>query len=98
MDNHPPTPLEILEERRLWRWWLRRFIKREPRFNLQGICAIITEYLDWAKHLAWANLLAVDGYLKRLTQLLESFVPIPKFCNGLTGVSLTDPVPALANN
>ena len=92
MDNRPLTPLEILEERRLWRWWLRRFIKREPRFNFVRICALTTEYL------AWANFLAVDGYLKRLTQLLKALILIPKFCNGLIGVSLTDTVPALANN
>lgn len=92
MDNRPLTPLEILEERRMWRWWLRWFISHHPRFNFARICALTTEYL------AWANFLAVDRYLKRLAQLLKALILIPKSCNGLIGVSLTDPVPALANN
>ena len=90
MDNRPLTPLEILEERRLWRWWLRWFVKNHPRFNLQRICALITEYLTWA------NFLAVSRHLGYLGQLLKALVLIPKFCNGLIGVSLTDTVPVPA--
>ncbi|MEG5032807.1 hypothetical protein [Microcoleus sp. AT3-D2] len=93
MENNPPlTPLEILEERRIWRWWLRWFIKYNPRFNPQRICALVTEYDKEAM------LLAMAKHLAHQAQLLKALVLIPKFCNGLIGVSLTDSLPAPAIN
>ncbi|MEG4252912.1 hypothetical protein [Microcoleus sp. Pol10D4] len=90
MDNRPLTPQEILEERRLWRWWLRWFVKYCARFNPQRICALVTEYT------AGASFLAVAGHLHLLTQLLKALSLIPKFCNGLIGVSRSDSLAASA--
>ncbi|MEG4851693.1 hypothetical protein QUB10_12350 [Microcoleus sp. B5-D4] len=85
MENTPLlTPREILEERRIWRWWLRWFVKYNARFNPQRICALVTSYLTWAK------LLAKAAFLKEQAQRLKALVLIPKFCKGLTGVSRTD--------
>lgn len=91
MENNPPlTPREILEERRIWRYWLRWWVKHHPIFNFAKICAILTEYQ------AWYSVLALAEHLKLLTQLLGSLLAVSKFCDGLTGVSLTDSLPAFS--
>ncbi|XZN92772.1 MAG: hypothetical protein ACM65M_08055 [Microcoleus sp.] len=92
MNNRPLTPREISEERRLWRRWLRWFVRHHPRFNLARICGLITEYLDWY------SLQALAKYLELLTQILRNLLVASKFCNGLIGVSLTDSLPAPAIN
>jgi hypothetical protein len=46
--------------------------------------------------LAWLKFLGIWAALENLIQLLKSLVLIPKFCNGLIGVSLTDRLPAPA--
>lgn len=89
-NNRHWTPRQRIEERRLWRYWLRWFIKYHARLNPQRICALVTEYM------VWANFLAVRGHLNLIGQLLKALSLISKFCNGLIGVSLTDSLPAPA--
>jgi hypothetical protein len=90
MNSHPLTPREILEERRLWRYWLRWFVKHNPRRNPKRACALVTDYL------AWVKVQVTKKHLEYQTQLLNVLILPPKFCNGLIGVSLTDSVPAPA--
>jgi hypothetical protein len=89
MDNRPLTPREKIEARRIDRETLRAFLKHH-RVNPLTYGVIVCELLAWLKFLGvWAA-------LENLFQLLKSLVLIPKFCNGLIGVSLTDSVPAPA--
>ena len=88
MDNHPLTPREILEERRLWRYWLRWFVRVNTRRNPKRANAIVCDYL------AWVKVKAAKKRFKHLNELLKALILIPKFCNGLIGVSLTDSLPA----
>jgi len=90
MDNRPLTPREILEERRIWRWWSRWILKHFPFANLQKICALKTEYM------LWLNVVARAKPLYLLNQLLKALNLIPKFCNGLIGVARNDSLPASA--
>lgn len=53
---------------------------------------LIPEFLAKVKQVGLAD------YLESQAQLLKVSILIPKFCNGLIGVSLTDTLPALANN
>ena len=52
---------------------------------------LIPEFLAEVKQVGLAD------YLESQAQLLKVLILIPKFCNGLIGVSLTDslPVPAI---
>ena len=91
MDNRPFTPCEIIEARREERESRRSFVKHYY-LNPFRIWELVLGYLAWKK---------VEATKKRLelkAQLLKALILIPKFCNGLIGVSLTDTVPALANN
>ena len=90
MDNRPLTPRERIEARREERESRRSFLKHH-RIDPLTIGVVICEFVAWLKFLGvWAA-------LEALIQLLKSLVLIPKFCNGLIGVSLTDslPVPAI---
>jgi hypothetical protein len=90
MDNRPLTPREKMEERRLWRYWCRWY-QRHHRcggFVLYGISIPALPVK--------LRLVSRADYLKSQAQLLKSLILIPKFCNGLTGVSLTDSVTAPA--
>jgi hypothetical protein len=92
MDDRPLTPREKIEARREEQESRRSFLKHCGKFNLWKVWALIVAYL------AWAEILSLAGYLVSLAQLLKSLTLIPKFCNGLIGVSLTDSVTALASN
>ncbi|MEG5176284.1 hypothetical protein [Microcoleus sp. B3-D7] len=91
MDNRPITPRERIEARREERESRRSFLKHYYH-NPWRVWAIVTDYL------AWVKVLSAAGYLKNLAQLLKALIPIPKFCNGLIGVSLTDSVTAPSIN
>ena len=85
MDNRPLTPREKIEARRMEKETLRAFLKHY-RLNPLTYGVIVCELLAWLKFLGiWAA-------LENLIQLLKSLILIPKFCNGLAGVSLTDSV------
>jgi hypothetical protein len=89
MDNRPLTPREKIEARRIDRETLRSFLKHH-RINPLTIGVFVCEFLALLKFLGvWAA-------LENLIQLLKALILIPKFCNGLIGVSLTDSVPAPA--
>lgn len=90
--NRLPLPREILEERRLWRHWCRWYQRHHwcGGFVLYG--QLIPESLAEFKQVGLAD------YLESQVQLLKALVLIPKFCNGLIGVSLTDSLPAPAIN
>jgi hypothetical protein len=91
MDNRPLTPREKIEARRIDREALRAFLKHH-RVNPLTYGVVVCELLAWLKFLGvWAA-------LENLIPFLKSLVLIPKFCNGLIGVSLTDSVTALASN
>jgi hypothetical protein len=83
------TPTERLELRREWRAWSRWFLKHywSDRFPRMGHYE--------AQELAWAKFLVGLVQCARLAMLLKNLL-IPKFCNGLIGVSLTDNVTAPA--
>jgi hypothetical protein len=87
MDNRPFTPRERIEDRRKEREIRRELLKHHSRCSLWRLWALVFDYLAWVKFLS-------AGYLVSLTQLLKALVLIPKFCNGLIGVSLTDTAPA----
>ena len=91
MDNRPPTPRERIEARREERESRRSFLKHYY-YNPWMVWAIILDYLTQVK---------VEVYRKkpvdRAIELKHSLLRA-KFCNGLIGVSLTDTLPALANN
>jgi hypothetical protein len=91
MDNRPLTPRERIEARREERKARRSFLKHyriDPLTYGVFVCEL----------LAWLKFLGVWAALENLIQLLKSLILIPKFCNGLVGVSLTDSVTALASN
>jgi hypothetical protein len=89
MDNRPLTPREKIEARRMEKETLRAFLKHH-RVNPLTYGVVVCELLALLKFLGvWAA-------LEDLIQLLKSLVLIPKFCNGLIGVSLTDSVTAPA--
>ncbi len=89
MDNRPLTPREKIEARRIDRESLRAWLKHH-RVNPLTYGVFVCELLAWLKFLGvWAA-------LENLIPFLKSLVLIPKFCNGLIGVSLTDSVTALA--
>ncbi len=91
MDNRPLTPREKIEARRIDRESLRAWLKHH-RVNPLTYGVFVCELLAWLKFLGvWAA-------LENLIPFLKSLVLIPKFCNGLIGVSLTDSVTALASN
>jgi len=81
-----------IEERRFWRYWCRWY----QRHHRCGGFVLYGQFIEG--YLAEVKQAGLADYLESQAQLLESFVPIPKFCNGLIGVSLTDTLPALANN
>lgn len=89
-DKRPLTPVEIRESRRYWRKWSRWYCKHYWAHTAKGAVAYVTAYL------AWLTFIGLWTALKNLIQLLKSLVLIPKFCNGLIGVSLTDSVTAPA--
>jgi hypothetical protein len=89
MDNRPLTPREKIEARRIDRESLRAWLKHH-RINPLTYGVFVCEALAWLKFLGvWAA-------LENLIQLLKALILIPKFCNGLIGVSLTDSVTAPA--
>jgi len=91
MDNRLPSPRERIEARREEREARRAFLKHyriDPLTYGVFVCEL----------LAWLKFLGVWAALESLIQLLKSLVLIPKFCNGLIGVSLTDSVATLASN
>lgn len=89
--NRLPSPRERIEARRRDKEALRSFLKHH-RVNPLTYGVFVCEFLALLKSLGvWAA-------LEILIQLLKSLVLIPKFCNGLIGVSLTDSLPALASN
>jgi hypothetical protein len=89
MDNRPLTPRERIEARREERESRRSFLKHH-RIDPLTIGVFVCEFLALLKFLGvWAA-------LENLIQLLKALILIPKFCNGLIGVSLTDSVPAPA--
>jgi hypothetical protein len=91
MDNRPLTPRERIEARREERESRRSFLKHyriDPLTYGVFVCELV----------AWLKFLGVWAALENLIQLLKSLVLIPKFCNGLIGVSLTDSVTAPAIN
>ena len=91
MDNRPLTPREKIEARRMEKETLRAFLKHH-RVNPLTYGVFVCEAVAWLKFLGvWAA-------LENLIHFLKSLVLIPKFCNGLIGVSLTDSVTALASN
>lgn len=89
--NRLPSPRERIEARREERESRRSFIKHY-RINPLTIGVFVCEFL------ALLRFLGVWAALENLIQLLKALVLIPKFCNGLIGVSLTDSLPALASN
>ena len=91
MDNRPLTPREKIEARRREKEALRSFLKRY-RINPLTYGVFVCEFL------AVLKFLGVWGVLVNLAQLLKALILIPKFCNGLIGVSLTDSLPAPAIN
>lgn len=92
MDNRPLTPREKIEARREAKRFLRLCLKHYDRNCEVIVWALICEWM------AIVTFWAIKGHLKDITQLLKALVLIPKFCNGLIGVSLTDSLPALASN
>ena len=88
MDNRPLTPREKVEERRFWRYWCRWY----RRHHRCGGFVLYGELIPQA--LAELKQVGLTDYLERQAQLLKPLVLIPKFCNGLIGVSLTDSLPA----
>lgn len=86
MDNRPLTPQEILEERRLWRYWCRWYQRHhhEGSVVLYGTLGFI--YLEWVRFEA------LKEFIDLLAQRSKNLINAAKFCNGLTGVSLTDGV------
>jgi hypothetical protein len=91
MDNRPLTPHEKIEARRREREARRSFLKHY-RIDPLTYGVFVCELVAWLKFLGrWAA-------LENLIPLLKSLILIPKFCNGLVGVSLTDSVTALASN
>jgi hypothetical protein len=89
--NRLPSPREKIEARRRDKESLRAYLKHH-RVNPLSYGVVVCEFLALLKFLGvWAA-------LEILIQLLKSLVLIPKFCNGLIGVSLTDSVTALASN
>jgi len=89
--NRLPSPRERIEARREERESRRLFLKHY-RINPLTIGVFVCEFLALLKFIGvWAA-------LETLIQLLKSLILIPKFCNGLIGVSLTDTLPAPAIN
>jgi hypothetical protein len=91
MDNRPLTPREMIEARREERESRRLFIKHHYQ-NPFRFWELVLEYV------AWLKVKVAEKRLKHQNELLKSLVLIPKFCNGLIGVSLTDTLLALASN
>jgi hypothetical protein len=89
MDNRPLTPREKIEARRRDKETLRAYLKHH-RVNPLTYGVVVCEFL------ALLKFLGVWGALEILIQLLKSLILIPKFCNGLIGVSLTDNITASA--
>jgi hypothetical protein len=89
MDNRPLTPREKIEVRRIDREARRSFLKH---FRIDPL----TYGVFMCELLAFLKFLGVWAALENLIQLLKSLILIPKFCNGLIGVSLTDTVTAPA--
>lgn len=87
--NRLPSPRERIEARRIDRETLRAFLKHH-RVNPLTYGVVVCEFL------ALLRFLGVWGALENLIQLLKALILIPKFCNGLIGVSLTDSVTAPA--
>jgi hypothetical protein len=91
MDNsHPLTPVEIRESRRFWRSWSRWYSKHYGNCGEKGASAFMAAYRAWLKFASKVQLLGL------LTKLLKALALTLKFCNGLSGVSLTDSLPAPA--
>jgi hypothetical protein len=83
------TKQELLEDRRREKEIRRSWLKHH-RIDPLTFGIIVCEFFAWLKFLGvWAT-------LEDLYQLLKSLILLPKFCNGLIGVSLTDSVTAPA--
>jgi hypothetical protein len=82
MDNRPLTPRERIEARRIDKETLRSFLKHYMNPLTYGV--FVCEFL------ALLKFLGIWTALENLIQPLKALVLIPKFCNGLIGVSLTD--------
>ena len=78
----------MIEARREERESRRSFIKHYY-VNPFRMLALVLEYLAWVK-----VKVRQKKHLKHQNDLLKALVLIPKFCNGLIGVSLTDSLPA----
>jgi hypothetical protein len=89
MDDKPLTPRERIEARREERKFRRSFLKHYYH-NPWRHWALVLDYL------AWVKVKVAEKHLKYQNELLKALVLIPKFCNGLIGVSLTDSVTAPA--
>ncbi|MCC3410046.1 MAG: hypothetical protein JGK17_31840 [Microcoleus sp. PH2017_10_PVI_O_A] len=89
MNERPITPRERIEARRKEREFRREFL-RHYKYNPWRVYASVHKYLSYVKTLS------VEAYSKNLDNLLKAASLIPKFCNGLTGVSFTDSVTAPA--
>ncbi|WP_150111485.1 hypothetical protein [Oscillatoria nigro-viridis] len=86
----PLTPKEKAQIRREWRVWLRWFLTHfwGGRFLRQG-------HIE-SEELAWVKFVALLSICHLFAQLLKNLLLIPKFCNGLIGVSHTDSLAASA--
>ena len=87
--NRLPSPREMIEARRRDKETLRAYLKHH-RVNPLTYGVFVCELL------ALLKFLGVWKTLEDLFQLLKSLILLPKFCNGLIGVSLTDTVTAPA--
>ena len=88
MDNRPFTPREMIEARRQEREGRRSFVKH----HYINPFRFYEEVLEW---LAWVKVKVAEKRFKHQNECLKPLVLIPKFCNGLIGVSLTDSLPAI---
>lgn len=81
-----------IEERRLWRYWLRWLVRHHGRFLFLRMCALKTERLAFIRFRA----VLARRFQRKGAERLGSLLNTSKFCNGLIGVSLTDSLPAPA--
>jgi hypothetical protein len=83
------------------------FLRRSKKFRLEyrRVLKVLHRWMakHWEEHhrtlppCLTGKYLSLREYLESLVDLL-ALIPVPKFCNGLIGVSLTDSVIALASN
>lgn len=87
MDDRPITPRERIEDRRREREFRRAYLRHHWRNPFMAGVMM-------AEAMATLRFWGTGRYLTGLAQLLKALLLIPKFCNGLIGVSLTDSLPA----